>query len=282
MLVPHLNAAFKKPAHDSRLIFIDLNTREGIDDPPNTPWVQAASERLDEFEKNELPVSESAYLFVTNIAYHRQLDKPPASCVLPFGLGSDFEKPGMFRLGDLHRRKQRHRHAYEILRSFSEDTSIPSTFDGSMPSEAFGGSKRLAIGETYHFTDVDEGGLVATVTSATVDEASSTAYIAVTHQGGGASVLKEQLSPQELADYRSNPDAYFGKLQAVNKNCETPLELFEAFLEAHKSMSRTNILKHLEGHSEYARLALLDAKDLLIEYCEMLVAVIQKNQQKAT
>ena len=67
-LIPHLNRAFKKPAEDDRLIFIDINGEpELIKDGEHTPaWIDRAVERLEQYEKKELPEGENAYVFVTN------------------------------------------------------------------------------------------------------------------------------------------------------------------------------------------------------------------------
>ena len=199
--------------------------------------------------------------------------------MLPFGLGSDFEKRGTFRLGDLYRRKQRHRDAYAILGSLVDDLNFPSTFDGSMPSVAFGESRRILIGETYHFTDIGDGGTVGTVTTATVDESSGQAFIGITDMRGTSQIITSKLTPQEMVDYQRHRDAYFGRLEAPTKQCNTPYELFEWLVEGNKTKPRRNILKEFGGHPEYARLTTLGDEDLLIEYAESLVEVIMRQQQ---
>ena len=56
---------------------------------------------------------------------------------------------------------------------------LPDTFDGSLPSEAFNDNPQyLKIGETYFFEGVDDKGLVATVTSATVSETEKSSILA--------------------------------------------------------------------------------------------------------
>lgn len=273
-LIEHLNAALAKPAQDGRLIFIDLNTGEGLDDPANVGWLDTAVARLERYEKDELPAGESPYLFVTNIAYHRQLDRAPTACVLPFGLGSDFERACTMRISDAWRRKQRHRHGYAILEAAMQDLRFPATFDGSPPSVAFHGSERLLIGNSYHFTDIGEGGTIATVTAATVVEATGTAYIGIYDQKGGAEIITRRMTPEELADYAENRDSYFGRITSNSnkKQISTPLEFFEWFMEANKGMSRANLLKHLGVRPEDRRVAALSDEDLLVEYAERVVS----------
>jgi hypothetical protein len=53
-LIPQLNDAFKKPAADERLIFIDLNA-EMTANPEGKPlWIEAAARRLERYEKEDL------------------------------------------------------------------------------------------------------------------------------------------------------------------------------------------------------------------------------------
>jgi hypothetical protein len=275
-LVPHLNAAFAKPATDERLIFIDLNTGDGLVGDPEAPrWKDAAIQRLEEYERKELPPGSSAYLFVTNIAYHRQLDRAPICAVLPFGVGLDFQKPGTFRLADAYRHKQRHRDAYDILASFEQDTSYPETFDGSMPSEAFGGAARVLIGETYLFEGVGgPQGTVGTVTAATVNEETGEEFIAITDQAGTTSqIVTRRMSPGELADYKRHRDAFHGRVtNSGKKRLETPFELFEWLMEVNKTVTRATVLAHLAGHPQLAELEQLSDEDLRIAYVERLVA----------
>ena len=77
-LIPHLNGAFKKPAEDDRLIFIDINGgSEPTKDAERAPaWIDRAVKRLEQYEMNELPEGEDAYVFVTNLPFHRMLNEP--------------------------------------------------------------------------------------------------------------------------------------------------------------------------------------------------------------
>jgi hypothetical protein len=73
------------------------------------------------------------------------------------------------------RRKQRHIDAHHIAEALVKYPRLPSTFDGSIPSESLDDKPRAMIGETYLFEGTKnlsgtDGDLVATVTSATVLE----------------------------------------------------------------------------------------------------------------
>jgi SEC-C motif len=276
-LIPHLNQALAKPAADERLIFIDLNSEPGLG-PDNKPgWHDTAIRRLERYEANELPAGTTAYLFVTNMALHRRINETPQSVAVPFGLGmSDFNRPGMIRLSDAYRNKQKHIDAFEIGQTFLQYTNFPSTFDGSLPSEAFGGaSNRAIIGNTYFFENAAPGGLVGTVTTATVNEAEKQAYIGVTDQNGMTHILTQPLADKELADYKVHPDAYFGQVVSETRKITDPFELFEWLMEANKGKSRDTMLEFFSKAANIEALKALSDHDLLMVYCEALAGSIQ-------
>jgi hypothetical protein len=268
-LIPHLNAALAKPANDERLIFIDLNAELEFDDNHKPTWHDKAISRLERFEVEELKSGITAYLFVTNMAFHRRLTVPVAIAAAPFGLGMpDFNRPGYYRLSDIYRRKQKHIDAYCICDFLVQYPHFPTTFDGKLPSEVFGQSSRIIIGETYFFEDVGDDGLMATVTSATVDEIKKLIYIG-TDKG---QILTRPMSDAELDDYKAHPDAYFGQIVPVTKKVEDRYAFFEWLMESQKGMSRETILKHFANAPDFEHLKNLNDTDLLMEYCERLAS----------
>jgi hypothetical protein len=242
-MVPHLNAAFKKPAKDDRLIFIDLNSEPGAIKDGKPDWGERAIKRLEQYEQKELPKNEAAYVFVTNLPFHRMLNdrlsnNPLSIAALPYGVGiRDFNRPGHYRLSEAHRLRQKHIDAYDIGEAFQKYPQLPSTFDGSLPSETFHGDKgRVLIGETYFFEDIDAKGLIATVTSAAVVEPEKKMYIG-TDKG---SILSFPMSGEMLADYKANPESYFGKVQpATNSKVNTIFELFDWLREPISNSAET-------------------------------------------
>jgi hypothetical protein len=212
-LIPHLNQAFKKPAEDDRLIFIDINGEpESLKDGKFVPdWVDRALKRFEQYEIKELPGGEDAYVFVTNLPFHRTLNGPLSIMGVPIGVGiADFNRPGNYRLSEAHRLKQKHIDAYNIGDALLKYPQLPTTFDGSLPSETLHGDKsRVIIGETYHFDGINGDGLIAKVATATVDEAKKQALIGT----DSGAILSYPMSDEALADYKANPDAYFGRLE---------------------------------------------------------------------
>ena len=265
-LIKHLNDALQNPAADERLIFIDLNTEAAFEDDGNPNWSAKAIARLLQYEATELADGIRAYVFVTNLPFHRMMDETPLISALPFGLGMpDFSRPGYYRLSDIYRRKQKHIDVYHIGESLQKYPCLPPTFDGSLPSEAFGRSpSRVMIGETHTLKD----GIIGTVTTATVSEPEKQIYMG----DDKGRIFCQSISDEELADYRAHPEAYFGRIQSVPKTAESRYEFFEWLMEASKGLSRDTLLERLALRPNFENLKNMNDADLLAEYCEGLAA----------
>ena len=269
-LIPHLNDALAKPAADDRLIFIDVNTStKMIGATPD--WAEPAMRRLEQFEKKENKTDAKAMIFVTNEAYHREQDKPPAASGVAFGLGlPDFQRPGVVRVTDAYRARKKYVDAYEIAQSFQRYLNFPTTFDGSLPSEAFGGTQgHLKIGEQYFFPDGDKG-IAGTVTTVNVDENKKELLVAVSDDTQTV-LLKYPMTDDELAEWREFGDAIFGKEPRRTKaHCENEYDLFEFFMDANKGLPRDELLKRCTMVGQ--DIEKLNDEDLLMLYCEALVS----------
>lgn len=270
MLSKHLKNALKKPAEDERMIFVDVNTSPELNSKPS--WIERAGQKM-EMKENDLEPGQSAYVFVTNMCFHWDLDSGQSGhAILAHGLGiKDFANVGYFRLSEAYKKKQYHIDAYNVTDNFKDYPKVPSTFNGSLPSETFGANPQpLKIGETYFFNDIGKNGLVATITSATVDERKKIAYIG-TDKG---SLLSRLMSEDELTDYKNHPDTFFGVVHKQGKNVKDKYEFFENLVDIHMDYDRKNILKRIEKWDDASDLIKLDHEDLVIEYCERLVGQI--------
>jgi hypothetical protein len=276
-MIPHLNDAISKPAADERLIFIDLNTEATLDQS-KPPWIEKAAARLEQYEKRELQQGQQAYVFVTNFTFHRMLDQPISMAAFPFGLGiPDFNRPGMRRVSEAYRLKQKHIDAHYIGEALEKYAQFPATFDGSLPSETINEARRrIKIGDTYQYGDPSNGGVIGAVTCASVDEVNSEVVVAIVDQHGRSQLWKEAMSPEELADYRRHKDSYFGRIQPVGRRIDNPFELFEWFVENHRWMSREQLLERLARAPNIEELRSKSDDDLLYEYCELMVASVPK------
>ncbi len=269
-----VSRALAKPSADERLIFIDINAA-GDDQSGGAPaWHPRAVARLERYEREQLPAGSRAYVFVTNLPFHRMLDRRPTIAVAPVGLGiPDFNKTGEFTLIELYRRKQKHIDALNIAESFTQLLKFPTTFDGRLPSEAFGRLRnRVQIGQTYEFEFQAGETMIGTVTTAIVVEAEKKAYIGVHDKVRGTSqILTAPMTDEELAEYRAHSDAYFGEIRQPTRTITDNFEMFEWLMGAHRSMPRENILKQMEGVPRYEEFKTMSDDDLLAAYCESLV-----------
>ena len=280
-LIKHINAALRKPADDKRLIFIDLNTDPDLKGDQPT-WLERAARKLETKEKN-LEENQRAYVFVTNIPFHRTLrDQSTGHAALAHGLGiDDFAKPGHYRLSEIYKQKQKHRDAHDILSAFKTYTQLPSTFDGSLPSVAFSNhSERIVIGETYFFEDIDQKGVIGTVTTATVNEIEKNIYFIIKTEDSKSLILTKPMSDDELIDYKNHPEGFFGSVQSPPKKTNNPYELFEWMLNTYKNTPKERLLEFMKEHPDLETLKTLSQEDLAITYCERCVGVLLEKQKE--
>ena len=276
-LIPHLNAALAKPAADRRLIFIDLNTPTPPDcsmsSPP--PFIAQANRRLREYEDQQLPSSEAAYLFVTNLDFHRDLTGSPQMVVVPYGLGiPDFNRSGVYRMSEIYRRDQEHVDALDIAESMAELITFPVTFDGALPSSILDRTSRIIIGEHLAFTNDKGENLIGLVTTACVLEPEAAAYVGVAVEQGANHIVKVPLTPAELKDYAAHPDAFFGKILPVGGHAKSPYDLFKFFIGCYSALTRDQLLDRLTTMPSDMLAAMTD-QELLACYCEGLVGSVQ-------
>ncbi len=274
--VKQLNAALAKPANCERMIFIDLNTEMPADvsDDNRPAFIEAVNKRLGKYEKDELPEGEKAYLFVTNLSFHKDLEGLAQLVAWPIGLGiPDFNRPGHYRLSERYLQEQKHADALKVAEGLSKILTWPTTFDGSLPSVGLKGERPpIQIGETYNFEGAgpDGGDMVGTVTAATMLEAEKAVVVGVSCAEGKSYLLKEPVSDAQLADYQAHPDAYFGTIVRPPTETKTPQDLFEFFMYAYAELPREKLLSRLQGRLPGAEN--MPVGQLRAVYCEGLVS----------
>ena len=239
-------------------------------------WVEKAAQKLEKREK-DLIDQHSAYVFVTNIPYHRDLDSIEGGMMI-FAHGfriDDFAKPGVYTLSQKYKNKQKHIDAYRILESFQKYPNISQTFDGSIPCYAFNKKlERIVIGEKYFFEDVGNVGITGVVTSATVSKAEKIVYFVVyTADDQKSTILTRGMSEDELRDYEEYGDSFFGSSQQTStKKIDEPYDLFEWLYDVYKKSSKEKLLEFLQTHPSIGDFQKMDQEDLAILYCELIVA----------
>lgn len=275
-LIKQLNAALAKPADCDRMIFLDLNAEMPpyVSDENRPPFVAAVNQRIQRYEANELPAGESAYLFVTNVAFHKNLDAVAQLVVWPIGLGiRDFNRPGYYRLSEHYMQEQAHADAIRVADGFARILKFPATFDGSLPSVGlYGDRPPVQIGETYNFEGAGPEGkdLIGTVTSALVLEAEKAVMVAVQSRDGKSYLLKEPIGDAQLADYLAHSDAYFGEIVRPNREAKTPQDMFDFFMHAYGALPRETLLERFQDRVPNAEA--METDRLRAIYCEGLIA----------
>jgi hypothetical protein len=276
----HITDALRKPATDQRLIFTDLNTAYDPTSGDKPAWVKPATAMLERYERHHREAK--AYVIVTNVPFHRMLDKPAPIMAMPYGLGMpDFNRSGYYRLSVAYLNKRKHIDVFNICDALAKYMAFPSTFDGSLPSEAFGRARqRIKIGDTYHFPDA--GDMVGTVTSATVDEGKKKLLVAVTTSDGKSCILTEDMTDDALADYKAHPEAYFGEIQPVSRKVTSQSELFEFLIDSYRSLTRDQLMQRMRAHFKPGELDVHSDEELLAIYCEGLVTTMMPKPEEKT
>lgn len=269
-MTAHIKAALLKPAEDERLIFVDLNAEvRNVNGVPD--WGPMAVRRL-EAKERDLQPGQTAYVFVTNLPFHRNIGSTELNRqALAFGLGiCDFSKPARRTLIETYKLKQKHIDAHEIMDGLQSYPVFPDTFEGGLRSDA--SDRNIKIGETYIFTDLGEPpGTIGTVTSAIVNEAEAKAMVAISRQDGKSLIIAQPLSPEQMADYKRHPDLFFGEENRNGGNIEDPYLLFEWMLKSYSKTPKERLLEFMAGASDIERLALMTQEDLALTYCERKV-----------
>lgn len=272
-LSSHVKSAMEKPAEDDRLVFIDVNApaERGV-----TPaWIKQAERKLDAMNR-DLAKGKSAYVFVTNMDFHWDAKGEKSNnIIMVCGLGiNDFIEKGYFSFSEIYRRKKKHIDVYEIVEAFKEYPAIPDTFDGSLPSVAFGEYDPIPqIGETYFFEILDRA---ATVTSAFINEDEKMMYVGIST----GSILTKPVSDSQLRDYKNHPDTFFGIFYKQGKSFDDPYKFFEHMVQIHMSYSKENIIKQMINYPDQNMLNELSHEDLVLMFCEGIAFQVQKNGKK--
>lgn len=291
-LSKHLGEALKKPANDERLIFIDVNTSP-LENPDSASihyempgWMESAARILDDRERDSKEC-EQAYVFVTNMPFHRELNEEARGhSVLAHGLKiPDFGKPGQYQLSEIWRQKQKHIDAHNIMEAIKSYPKIPNTFNGSLPLSKHEADNRLEIGQTYFFENVGEKGVLGEVVEATISEEAKIMHIVVKTEDGQHQIRVRDITDEELATYKQHPDAYFGVIRPTSKRRNDPYELFEWFVDSYKNTPKEKLLEFCSDYPEAKSLTELNHEDLLLTICERWTAsavATSSNQQNGS
>lgn len=282
-LIKHLNNSLRKPSKDERLIFIDVNTdpiARGASEDQMPAWMEWAGRKLDRREMS-LQDGQRAYVFVTNMAFHRALEREAGGqSTLAYGLGyEDFAKAGEFTFVKAWKQKQKRIDAHRIFEALKSYPQIPNTFDGDLPLTNAARANRIEIGRTYAFGDEEKRGVV---TTASMSPETKKMLIGVAFEDGTNRVLLRDVSDEEIAAYRAHPDAYFGVVRPAPRNVKTAYELFERFVEGYSNTPKERLVELAAGAPDIEDLKKLSRDDLALELCQRWAAAAEAQSQRSS
>jgi hypothetical protein len=270
-----LNKALGKNAAYSRVVIIEVNVPEVVRSQDG--WPAAAQKQIEDSEKTKFPdgcEKPSAYVFVTNHAFHNNLATIDVGVQM---LAAGFKIPD-FGLDARHKSyrevleaRERHCEMFALMNSMRTHYEIPSTFDGEIPELAFrgaAGAPRLQIGRLYQVPTAAGGAAPGRLRDVLVDEHAKTA-MGVYELSTGENVMAScPMSEAELAAYKRYPDTFFGQVKSPPRQASTLVELCDFFYETYRNTSKERLLEWLAGAPDFEHLAILSQKELAVVYCE--------------
>jgi hypothetical protein len=270
-----LNKALGKKAADTRVVMIEINVPDVVTSYDG--WPAAAMEQIRYNEKTNFPGGEekpSAYVFVTNHAFHNNLAVPdPGMQVLAAGFHiPDFGPNALHRSykGVLEARA-RHSEMFALINSMQTHYEIPSTFDGEMPELAFQGSNslpRLQFGRWCGIPLPDGREVPGRLCDAVVNEGTKEVFGCYQVATGEYVNAVCPISDAELAAYRRYPDTFFGEVRQATRHAKTLVDWCDFFYETYKNTPRDKLLEWMSNAPDIGRLRTLRQEDLAIIICE--------------
>lgn len=85
-------------------------------------------------------------------------------------------------------------------------------------------------------------------------------------------MLTQTMSERQLHEWEQYKETYFGVVQHFWKGNCTPYEMFEFFIKSYRNTPRAKIEEHMKAAPKIEELKKLSDEDLLLRYCEGLVA----------
>lgn len=268
-----LYRALGKRADHPRVVFIELNSHQRVNNEEIKDFVQQISGHLRELEERltiKREPAPEAYVFLTNFPYQFNLE---ATNVKVFALAEGFKIPE-FNIGltlpdirEALRIRKKHHEMFQLMKSFQENSRVPSTFDGEIPELAYGNTEaRLKIGGRYLVPDKNGKEVVGELVEAIVAWDKT---LGVYRLEDGRTILATcPMTEDELAAYRKYPDTFFGVYKDQGRKAETPLGLFDFFYDTYKNTSKEKLLELVKKYHDINRLAELDQEELAITFCE--------------
>lgn len=280
-----LNKALAKSPEHTQVVMIEVNVPDVLTGTALEGWPAAALKQIKNAE-NYLPEGvqkkPSAYVFVTNHAFHNNLDAVEAGvqilaagCSIPdFGPDTKFG-----RLKDVLENEKRHREMLALMDSMRTHYEIPATFDGGIPELVFGSDRdmpRLKFGEWYTIPGPDGAEVKGRLYEAAVLDRS--VHGVYETSSGRHIVCTTPLTDQEYAAWKKHPETFFGEVRQETKKVDNWLQLASFFHETYKTTPREKLLEWMSDASDIEELTQLSQAELAIKFCERAAWTAELNK----
>lgn len=277
-----LYEALRKMAAHERIVCIDVNIDErgsqSSDPTTALPWLREAVASL-RAKEGTMTINKKAappaYILLTSQPYEACLSVPYIGTafvsegfkISHFKFDHPFSSVREARIA-----RDNHREVYDLLESVQAHWEIPLTFDGEIPEFAFGDQSipRLIIGRTYKIPGPDGEPVEGVLQTATVLPSKSEVTGIYQLPDGKQIIATCPLSPAELAAYERHQDTFFGTYLRQGRRADSPLDLFDFFLESYGKTSKEGLLKLMEKHPDVDSLHTLPQPELAAVYCERM------------
>lgn len=285
-----LHGALEKKAKFQRLVFIDINRPAGATKEEVARFFDRAVAIVKRSENMLIhgKPAPPAYVCLTNYPDQYSLDEPTFLAtgvflgykISDFGYGTTFPS-----IRAAVRAREKHAEIIALEQSMIDHAFLPSTFDGQLPSVAFGdgNTPRLLVGQRYLVPDTDGQQIAGVLEDAVVLTNERQAYGIYKLNNGKRIIATSPLTPDELEDYHRHPDTFFGVYKKVSGRSDNPVDLFYFFYETYKATPKERLLEFIKDAPDFDDFKDLSQKDLAEAVCERWVYnVIQDTDKKQT
>ena len=277
--------ALKKDLPYERVVFIDLNVPQNIDEAGRLKWLDEVISRIRKHENaliNDQPAP-PAYVFITNHPFLYNLDSfrfSPAAVAEGFKI-PDFKVDSAFSsLRDALKSREKHIDVLDLMKAMKEYDPIPCTFDGEIPEYAFGEIEeaRLKIGNKYLVPDDSGKEVVGVLKDAIVCGEKVTGIYET--ENGQQIIVGCPMTEQERKVYQQYPDTFFGVHKETSKKIKDPLDLYDFFYDTYRNSTKEKLLEFLKGSPDFDLLKNETQQELAIIFCERSVYSIMREDLK--
>ncbi len=268
--------ALRKAIPHSRVVILDANIPDVVkaDGEGWFPGAEADVNRAGaELTIGGAPLP-PAYVFVVNHPYHFNPESTEgASCLAGLPISMPDFNPRHGRFGDFIRSRKAHAEMHAFMVAYQEHGDPPATFDGTAPELAFEprGEEPLLIGNTYLFPDEDGQERPMVLEHAIMDVPGKKMVGTFRTADGKQVIGTVPVTDTEIRAYERHPTTFFGAVQRVSGNAETPLDLANFMYETYQHSTKEKLLEFMAGHPEIEHFKTLSQEELAILFVELNV-----------